>query len=112
MLDQLEAISATEDGAWIFPQNIGGQNAALVAWWFGGALRNLSFVTLPAADDRAAELKNQLAHIIWSGELEGWLTAPAQMASGRGCGERGGMGKSFAHGFERAGADRRAAAGD
>src|SRR5271169_215165 len=46
MLDQLEAISATEDGAWIFPQSIGGQNAALVAWWYGGALRSLSFVTL------------------------------------------------------------------
>lgn len=75
MLDQLEAISATGDGAWIFPQSAGGQNAALVAWWCGGALRNLSFVTLPAAGDRAAELKDQLAHIMWSGELEGWLTA-------------------------------------
>jgi len=81
MLDQLEAISATEDGAWIFPQSIGGQNAALVAWWYGGALRSLSFVTLAAtgsgtAELRAAELKDQLAHIVWSGELEGWLTAP------------------------------------
>jgi hypothetical protein len=76
MLDQLEAISATEDGAWIFPQSIGGQNAALVAWWCGGALRNLSFVTLSAAGSRAAELKDQLAHIVWSGELEGWLTTP------------------------------------
>lgn len=76
MLDQLEAVSATGDGAWIFPQSLGGQSAALVAWWCGGALRNLSFVTLPAAGDRATELKNQLAHIVWSGELEGWLTAP------------------------------------
>jgi hypothetical protein len=76
MLDQLDAISATEDGAWIFPQTIGGQNAALVAWWFGGALRNLSFVALPTTGDRAVELKNQISHIVWSGELEGWLTAP------------------------------------
>jgi hypothetical protein len=75
MLDQLEAISATEDGAWIFPQTVGGQNAALVAWWFGGALRNLSFITLPATGERATELKNQISHIVWSGELEGWLTA-------------------------------------
>jgi hypothetical protein len=73
MLDQLETIPTAESGAWVFPQSIGGQNAALVAWYFGGALRNLSFVTLPATEDRAFELKNQLAHTIWSGELEGWL---------------------------------------
>ncbi len=76
MLDQLEAVSGVGDGAWIFPQSIGGQMTALVAWWAGGALRNLSFITLPAAGDRAAEVKGQLAHIVWSGELEGWLTAP------------------------------------
>ena len=55
---------------------LGGQNAALVAWWFGGALRNLSFVTLPPAGDRAENLKTQLAQLAWAGELEGWLTAP------------------------------------
>jgi hypothetical protein len=75
MLDQLEAVSPTEDGTWLFPITIGGQNAALVAWWFGGALRNLSFVTLPAAGDRATELKNQLGLLAMSGEVEGWLTA-------------------------------------
>jgi hypothetical protein len=75
MLDQLEAISPTDDGAWFFPLSLGGQNAALVAWWFGGVLRNLSFVTLPAAGERAQELKDQLAHLAWSGELEGWLTS-------------------------------------
>jgi hypothetical protein len=75
MLDLLESVTATEDGAWLFPLTLGGQNAALVAWWNGGVLRNLSFVTLPATDDRAAELKNQLTHIAWSGELEGWFPA-------------------------------------
>ena len=75
MLDQLAAVTPTEDGAWFFPLSLGGQNAALVAWWFGGVLRNLSFVTLPPAGDRALELKAQLAHIAWSGELEGWLTS-------------------------------------
>ena len=73
MIDQLEAIAAMEDGAWIFPQTEAGPPTALVAWWVGGALRNLSFVTLPATGDRSVELKNQLAHIVWSGELEGWL---------------------------------------
>ena len=75
MLDQLAAIAPTEDGTWLFPMTISGQNAALVAWWFGGALRNLSFVTLPPAGDRALELKNQLGLLAMAGEVEGWLTA-------------------------------------
>jgi len=78
MLDQLEAVSPTEDGTWIFPLTIGGQNAGLVAWWSGGALHNLSFITLPAAGDRAAELKTQLSLMAMAGEVEGWLTAQPQ----------------------------------
>jgi hypothetical protein len=75
MLDQLEAVAPNEDGVWLFPLTLAGQNAALVAWWFGGAWRNLSFVALPLAGDRAAELKNQLALLAMAGEVEGWLTA-------------------------------------
>ena len=78
MLDQLATVESATDGAWLFPQTLGGQNAALVAWWGGGALRSLSFVTLPAAGERAKELKDQLAHIAWFGELEGWLPAVTQ----------------------------------
>jgi hypothetical protein len=73
ILDQLEATPATEDGAWIYPSAPGGQSVALVAWWFGGALRNLSFLILPTMGDRAASLKNQLAQLVLAGELEGWL---------------------------------------
>ena len=76
MLDQLEATPATEDGAWMYPLVLAGQNAVLVAWWCGGALRNLSYVVLPPAGDRAKNLKAQLAQLAWAGELEGWLTAP------------------------------------
>ena len=75
MLDQLEVISPKEDGTWIFPLTIGGQYAALMAWWSGGALRNLSFVVLPATGDRVAELKNQLMLLTMAGEIEGWLGA-------------------------------------
>jgi hypothetical protein len=80
-LDQLEADgashqSAAEVHAWIYPLLLGGQNAALVAWWGGGTLRNLGFVALPPQGDRAAELKKQLALLVWSGELDGWLTSP------------------------------------
>ena len=76
LLDQLEAVAASDDGAWLFPFSLGGQVAALVAVRSGGALRNLSFVTLPPAGDRAQELKAQLAHLAWAGELEGWLVGP------------------------------------
>jgi hypothetical protein len=75
MLDQLEAMPATEDGAWIYPSAPGGQSGALVAWRFGGALRSLSFLILPPTGDRATSLKNQLGQFVWAGELEGWLTA-------------------------------------
>jgi hypothetical protein len=75
MLDQLEATSATEDGAWIYPALLNGQSTALVAWWFGGALRSLSFIVLPPAGDRAKSLKEQFAQLTWAGEMEGWLTA-------------------------------------
>jgi hypothetical protein len=78
MLDELAATSAGGDGAWIYPALLNGQNAALVAWWFGGALRNLSYVVLPVAGNRAKSLQEQLAQLAWAGELEGWLTAQPQ----------------------------------
>jgi hypothetical protein len=76
MLDQLEATPATEDGAWIYPVTLAGQTAALVAWWYAGVLRNLSYILLPPAGDRAKNLTAQLVQLAWAGELEGWLTTP------------------------------------
>lgn len=76
VLDQLQATPVTEDGAWIYPGAWGGHNTALAAWWYGGVLQNLNFLTLPLAEDRAAGLKEQLAQMSWAGELEGWLTSP------------------------------------
>jgi hypothetical protein len=74
MLDQLEATPATDDGAWIYPAFLNGQSTALVAWWFGGALRSLSFIVLPPGGDRAKSLQGQFAQLTWAGEMEGWLT--------------------------------------
>lgn len=75
VLDQLEAAEAGTDGVWIYPSVIAGQNAALVAWWLGGALRDLSLVTLPPAGSTGESLKGQFARLSWAGELEGWLTS-------------------------------------
>jgi hypothetical protein len=75
VLDQLEAVDAGKDGVWIYPSVIAGQNAALVAWWLGGALRDLSLVTLPPEGSTGESLKSQFARLAWAGELEGWLTS-------------------------------------
>ena len=74
-LDQLQATTITQNGAWIYPEAPGGRNAALVAWWYGGVLQNLDLITLPPAN-RPESLKEQLLQMAWAGELEGWLTAP------------------------------------
>lgn len=73
MLDQLEAANGQEDGVWIYPQLMSGQNASLVAWWIGGVLRDLSLVTLPPEGGQGENLKSQFARLAWAGELEGWL---------------------------------------
>ena len=75
LLDQLQATTITQNGAWIYPEAPGGRNAALVAWWYGGVLQNLDLITLPPAN-RPESLKEQLLQMAWAGELEGWLTAP------------------------------------
>ena len=75
MLDQLEAVPATEDGAWIYA-GARGKDAALVAWRTKGALRNLCLMVLPPEGDRAKSLKAQFAQLCWAGEMEGWLTEP------------------------------------
>ena len=74
-LDQLLAIVARENGAWICPVP-GGGNTAVVAWWYGGVLQNLALLTPPAGADLAAGLRDELMQMAWAGELEGWLTAP------------------------------------
>jgi hypothetical protein len=77
LLDQLQADAITEDGAWIYPESAVGKNTALVAWWYGGVLRNLDLLTMPATN-RPAALKEQLMQMAWAGELEGWLSSPPE----------------------------------
>ena len=77
LLDQLSAAPPAGDGAWIYA-GTRGNHSALVAWWSGGALRNLSFIVLPTGGDSVKSLREQLAQLAWAGELEGWLTSPPQ----------------------------------
>jgi hypothetical protein len=74
-LDQLLATDIKEDGAWVYPETMGGVDSALVAWWYGGVLRGLDLLLLPVTSDRAAVLREQLLHMAWAGDIEGWLTS-------------------------------------
>src|SRR2546426_11108578 len=74
LLDQLRATNVKEDGAWIYPGAGDNQYSCLVAWWYGGTLRNLSLVHLPPTENRGELLQEQLTQMAWAGELEGWLT--------------------------------------
>lgn len=75
-LDQLLATKITTDGAWVYPEALGGVDSALVAWWYGGVLRSLDLLSLPATGDRPAVLREQLSQMAWAGEIDGWLTSP------------------------------------
>jgi hypothetical protein len=75
VLDQLSATAINEDGAWIYPEALGSRNAALVAWWYGGVLQNLDFITL-AEGNRPDAVQEQLSQMAWAGEMEGWLKSP------------------------------------
>jgi hypothetical protein len=70
-LDQLLMVDMREDGVWIVPGAAG--EPALVAWWYGGAIQNITLVTLPPGAERGPQLKTQIEQIAWAGELEGWL---------------------------------------
>ena len=74
LLDQLRGTAIHEDGAFIFPGVGGNQYSCLVAWWYGGTLRNLSLVHLPPTEKRGDLLQEQLRQMTWAGELEGWMT--------------------------------------
>ena len=57
MLDQLLTTSVKEDGAWIYPGAWDGADSAPVAWWYGGALQSINFVSIPDTGDRVAGLQ-------------------------------------------------------
>ena len=74
-IDQLFASKIEEDGVWLYPWSSEDSASCLVAWWYGGALRNLTLMHLGPSENRAHLLREQLAQMTWAGELEGWLTS-------------------------------------
>jgi hypothetical protein len=78
LLHQFLITPVTGDGAWIYPDREGETQTALVAWWYGGVLQNLTLLQLPAGETWAAALQEHLTQMTWAGELDGWLTALPQ----------------------------------
>jgi hypothetical protein len=76
-LDQLLALEMPEEGLWIVPGAAG--EPALVVWWYGNTVQNLTLVNLPAGPERGPQLKTQIEQIAWAGELEGWLPGPPKI---------------------------------
>jgi hypothetical protein len=76
MFDQLQATRISGEGAWVYPEARSAVKRALVAWWYGGVLHNLAFLSLETGPNWLASLKDQLVQMTWAGELEGWLTSP------------------------------------
>jgi hypothetical protein len=76
-LEQFLAAKINEEGVWIFAGAAG--EPALVVWWYGGTVQNLTLVTLPAGPERGPVLKTQLEQVAWTGELDGWLTGPLKV---------------------------------
>lgn len=75
-LDQLLATEVKTDGAWIYPEALGGHDTALVAWWYGGVLQSLDLLSMPAdKTETAIGLAQQLSQMAWSGDVAGWLTS-------------------------------------
>lgn len=73
LLDVLFSCDVREDSVWIFPVSVSDKSMFLTAWWFGKTLRHLGIVNVPQSESNKENLKSQLLHIIWSGELEGWF---------------------------------------
>jgi hypothetical protein len=73
LIDQLAARPADHDGAWVYPATVGGADAAVVAWWFGGTLHSIGLINTPAGAERARAVADQFGQMAWAGDLEGWL---------------------------------------
>jgi hypothetical protein len=82
-LDQLLAVEVREEGVWIVPGAAG--EPALVAWWYGGTVQNVTLVSLTPSPERGPQLRTQIEQIAWAGELEGWLpgTPKIHLVAGR-----------------------------
>ncbi len=68
LFDMLFSYPVDGDSVWIYPVDSANKTLWISAWWFNGVLRHIGILNV----NDAQNLKTQLLHIIWGGELEGW----------------------------------------
>lgn len=72
-LHQLLSAHKPDDGVWFLPRANEDANSLLIAWWYGGTLKNITIANVTEKEQWVTELEDQLAQVAWAGELEGWL---------------------------------------
>ena len=72
-LHQLLSAHKPDDGVWFLPRTHEDANSLLIAWWYGGTLKNITIANVSEKEQWGAELEDQLAQVAWAGELEGWI---------------------------------------
>ncbi|MGC8742632.1 MAG: hypothetical protein ACP5T0_01980 [Verrucomicrobiia bacterium] len=78
LFDTLFSYEISADSVWIYPVDPAVNKTMWIsAWWLNGALRHIGIINIPENDKE--NLKKELLHIMWSGELEGWFDPDIQL---------------------------------
>lgn len=80
-LSQIDALLACldqGDGVWVLPHRHQDRSFTLIAWVANGEVQHLGLTQLPETG-WAGVVQAQLAQVVWSGELEGWLSGPPRV---------------------------------
>jgi len=75
LLHQLAALEPEDDTTWILVSSQDAKTLCLVAWWYGGQLKDVNLIQVPREARGAALLIDHLTKVAWAGEIEGWLSA-------------------------------------
>jgi hypothetical protein len=76
LLHQLADLDPEEGTTWVFVSPQDTKTLCLVAWWYGGQLKDVNLVQVPHEARGPALLIDHLTKVAWAGEIEGWLNAP------------------------------------
>ncbi len=71
-IDELLACLNQGDGVWVLPRRVKDRFFALIAWLVDGEVQHVGLAFLPVTGWQEV-IRGQLAQVVWSGELTGWL---------------------------------------
>jgi hypothetical protein len=71
-IDELLTCLNQGDGVWVLPRRVKDRFFALIAWLADGEVQHVGLTFLPETGWQEV-IQGQLAQVVWSGELAGWL---------------------------------------